>query len=190
FIKLMMDKSISLILIFLLSPLLLILALAVKLSSPGPIIFKQQRDGWDGKKFNVYKFRSMYIHEEKEVVEQAKKNDNRVTPVGRFIRRTSLDELPQLFNALQGSMSLVGPRPQAVADNVYYSGEVKADLARHGNKPGMTGLAQIAGDRGETESMEDMQKRVEYDLEYISKWSPLLDLKNLFLSPSRLFLKR
>ncbi len=190
FVKLMMDKVISLILIIMLGPLLSILALAVKLSSPGPVIFKQQRDGWDGKKFNVYKFRSMYIHEEKDVVEQAKKNDSRVTPIGRFIRRTSLDELPQLFNALEGSMSLVGPRPHAVSHNVYYSDKVKAYLARHRIKPGITGLAQISGYRGETETIEDMQKRVEYDLEYISNWSPLLDLKILFLTPIRLISKR
>lgn len=190
FVKLLMDKVISLALIILLSPLLLVIALAVKLSSPGPIIFKQQRDGWDGKKFNVYKFRSMYIHEEKEIVEQAKKDDRRITPVGRFIRRTSLDELPQLFNALEGSMSLVGPRPHAVSHNVYYSDKVKAYLARHRIKPGITGLAQISGYRGETENIEDMRKRVEYDLEYISNWSPMLDLKILFLTPIRLISKR
>lgn len=190
FIKLIMDKSIALALIVLLSPVLAILALAVKLSSPGPIIFKQQRDGWDGKKFNVYKFRSMYIHEEGTIVEQAKKNDSRITAVGRFIRRTSLDELPQLFNALEGSMSLVGPRPHAVSHNVYYSDKVKAYLARHRIKPGITGLAQISGFRGETDTLESMQKRVEYDLEYISNWSPFLDLKILFLTPFRLISKR
>ena len=190
FIKLIMDKSISLLLIILLSPILGLLALAVKLNSPGPVIFKQQRDGWDGKKFNVYKFRSMYVHKEGEIIEQAKKNDARITPVGRFIRRTSLDELPQLFNALQGSMSLVGPRPHAVSHNVYYSDKVKAYLARHRIKPGITGLAQISGYRGETDTLEAMQKRVELDLEYISNWSPLLDLKILFLTPFRLISKR
>lgn len=189
FVKLMMDKIISLLLIIGLSPVLGALALAVKLSSPGPIVFKQQRDGWDGKKFFVYKFRSMYIHEEKEVVEQAKKNDARVTPVGRFIRRTSLDELPQLFNALEGTMSLVGPRPHAVSHNIFYSDKVKAYLARHRIKPGITGLAQIEGLRGETDTLESMQKRVELDLEYICNWSPMLDIKILFLTPFRLIFK-
>lgn len=190
FLKLMMDKIISLVLIILLSPLLGILALAVKLSSPGPVVFKQQRDGWDGKKFFVYKFRSMYQHEEKGIVEQAKRNDSRITPVGRFIRRTSLDELPQLFNSLEGSMSLVGPRPHAVSHNIFYSDKVKAYLARHRIKPGITGLAQIEGLRGETETLEAMQKRVELDLEYICNWSPMLDIKILFLTPFRLIFKK
>lgn len=189
FVKLVMDKSISLLAIIALSPLLLILALAVKFSSPGPIIFKQQRDGWDGKKFYVYKFRSMYLHEEKEVIEQAKKDDDRITPVGRFLRRTSLDELPQLFNALEGSMSLVGPRPHAISHNVFYSDKVKTYLARHRIKPGITGLAQISGYRGETQTLEEMSKRVELDLEYISNWSPLLDLKILFATPFCLIAK-
>lgn len=186
FVKLMMDKILSLAFIIVFSPLLAIIALAVKFSSPGPIIFKQERDGWDGKKFAVYKFRSMYIHEEGEVVEQAKKNDSRITPVGRFIRRTSLDELPQFFNALEGTMSLVGPRPHAVSHNVFYSDKVKAYLARHRIKPGITGLAQIEGFRGETETLEAMKQRVELDLEYISNWSPMLDLQILFLTPFRL----
>jgi putative colanic acid biosysnthesis UDP-glucose lipid carrier transferase len=190
FIKLIMDKSISAVLIVLLSPVLAAVALAVKLSSPGPIIFKQQRDGWDGKKFYVYKFRSMYVHEEKQIVEQAKKNDSRITPVGGFIRRTSLDELPQLFNALEGSMSLVGPRPHAVSHNVFYSDKVKDYLARHRIKPGITGLAQIAGFRGETETLESMERRVELDLKYICNWSPMLDLKILFLTPIRLISKK
>lgn len=190
FIKSAMDKIISAILILSLSPLLIGLALAVRLSSPGPIIFKQQRDGWDGKKFDVFKFRSMYVHDPEEVVEQAKKNDSRITPVGAFIRKTSLDELPQLFNTLFGSMSLVGPRPHAVSHNIFYSDKVRAYLARHRIKPGITGLAQIHGCRGETETVEEMRKRVELDLEYISNWSPLLDLKILFLTPIRLITKR
>ena len=184
-----MDKSISLAAIIALSPLLISLAIAVRLSSPGPIIFKQVRDGWDGSKFHVFKFRSMYQHEAKTVVEQAKRNDSRVTPVGAFIRRTSLDELPQLFNVLNGSMSLVGPRPHAESHNVYYSDKVNAYLARHRIKPGITGLAQINGCRGETENIEDMEKRVEYDLAYISNWSPLLDLKILIATPMRLISK-
>lgn len=189
FIKLMMDKSIALLAILMLSPILITLALAVRFSSPGPIIFKQVRDGWDGKKFFVYKFRSMYQHEAKTVIEQAKRNDSRITPVGAFIRKTSLDELPQLFNVLNGSMSLVGPRPHAESHNVYYSDKVNAYLARHRIKPGITGLAQINGCRGETENIEDMAKRVEYDLQYISNWSPLLDLKILFATPMRLISK-
>ncbi len=189
FVKVVMDKVVALMLIVMLSPVLLGLAIAVRLSSPGPIIFKQVRDGWDGKKFNVYKFRSMYMHEASSVVEQAKKDDARITPIGKFIRRTSLDELPQLFNALQGTMSLVGPRPHAVSHNVFYSDKVKAYLSRHRIKPGITGLAQINGYRGETSKVEDMQKRVEYDLEYISNWSPLLDLKILVMTPMSLIRK-
>lgn len=190
FIKLAMDKILSLGMIIGFSPVLLGIALAVRLSSPGPIIYKQERDGWDGKKFKVYKFRSMYIHDEKDVIKQATKDDKRITAVGRFIRRTSLDELPQLFNVLEGSMSLVGPRPHAVSHNVLYSDKVKAYLARHRIKPGITGWAQINGYRGETVLLEDMQRRVELDLEYISNWSPMLDLKILILTPFRLISKR
>lgn len=189
FIKLIMDKSIALLAIIGLSPLLIVLAVAVKLSSPGPIIFKQARDGWDGRKFTVYKFRSMFMHEEKDIIEQAKRNDSRITLTGSFMRRTSLDELPQLFNVLEGTMSLVGPRPHAVSHNVYYSNKVKAYLSRHRIKPGITGLAQINGCRGETENIEAMVKRVEYDLEYIRSWSPWLDFKILVITPMRLIRK-
>ncbi|HEY7771945.1 MAG TPA: undecaprenyl-phosphate glucose phosphotransferase [Marinagarivorans sp.] len=189
FIKSIMDKSIALAAIVALSPILISVAIAVRLSSPGPIIFKQVRDGWDGSKFHVFKFRSMYQHEAKTVVEQAKRNDSRITPVGAFIRRTSIDELPQLFNVLNGSMSLVGPRPHAESHNVFYSDKVNAYLARHRIKPGITGLAQINGCRGETENIEDMAKRVEYDLAYISNWSPMLDLKILIATPMRLISK-
>lgn len=187
FMKAFMDKSISLFVLMMISPIMLIIAMAVKFTSPGPIIFKQIRDGWDGKKFYVYKFRSMYEHKPKDVVEQAKKGDVRITKVGAFIRKTSLDELPQLFNVLEGSMSLVGPRPHAVSHNEYYSQKVKAYLARHRIKPGMTGLAQINGLRGETETIELMERRVEFDLEYISNWSPLLDIKIMVLTPFALF---
>jgi putative colanic acid biosynthesis UDP-glucose lipid carrier transferase len=186
FIKSLMDKIIALCALVFLSPLLIVVALLVKLSSPGPVIFKQVRDGWDGKIFHVYKFRSMYLHDEPELVLQAQKSDARVTPVGRFLRRTSIDELPQLLNVLQGTMSLVGPRPHAISHNQYYSKKVKTYLARHRIKPGMTGLAQIKGLRGETDTLEAMSKRVEYDLEYISNWSPLLDIKILLLTPFKL----
>jgi putative colanic acid biosynthesis UDP-glucose lipid carrier transferase len=186
FVKSAMDKFTAALALIMLSPLLLTISLIVKLTSPGPVIFKQVRDGWDGKKFHVYKFRSMYVHQEGEIVEQAKKHDSRVTPIGRFIRRTSIDELPQLLNVLEGTMSLVGPRPHAVSHNQYYSKKVKAYLARHRIKPGMTGLAQINGLRGETDTVEAMRKRVAYDLEYISNWSPLLDIKIILLTPFRL----
>jgi len=187
FVKAFMDRSAALLLILMASPLLIGVALAVKLTSKGPMIFKQVRDGWDGKKFHVYKFRSMYVHQPDKVVKQASKSDPRITRVGAFIRKSSLDELPQLFNILEGSMSLVGPRPHAESHNVYYSDKVKAYLSRHRIKPGMTGLAQINGLRGETETVEAMNARVEYDLEYISNWSPLLDIKILFLTPIALF---
>lgn len=189
FVKSLMDKTIALCAIIALSPVLITAALAVKFSSKGPIIFKQVRDGWDGKKFHVYKFRSMYQHQAKSVVEQAKRNDARITPVGSFLRRSSIDELPQLFNVLNGSMSLVGPRPHAESHNQYYSNKVNAYLARHRIKPGITGLAQINGCRGETEDVKDMAKRVEYDLAYIANWSPLLDLQIIIATPMRLISK-
>ncbi|MFL0811246.1 MAG: undecaprenyl-phosphate glucose phosphotransferase [Agarilytica sp.] len=190
FIKNVMDKSIALLAILMLSPLLIGAALTVRLTSSGPIIFKQMRDGWDGKKFYVYKFRSMYVHQPEKIVKQATKGDPRITPIGGFLRRTSIDELPQLFNVLEGSMSLVGPRPHAESHNVYYSDKVRTYLARHRIKPGITGLAQINGLRGETETLELMSKRVELDLEYIGNWSPFLDIKILFLTPFSLFSKK
>lgn len=189
FMKSMMDKCIAIAAIIMLSPILIAAALAVKITSPGPMIFKQIRDGWDGSKFYVYKFRSMYVHQPEQVVKQATKGDPRITRVGAFLRKSSIDELPQLFNVLEGSMSLVGPRPHAVSHNEYYSDKVRAYLARHRIKPGMTGLAQINGFRGETDTLEAMNKRVELDLEYISNWSPLLDIKILFLTPFTLFSK-
>lgn len=183
FVKYTLDKVFSLIAVLLLSPLLIGIAAIIKATSEGPVIFRQIRDGWDGKQFFVYKFRSMYVHEPEVVVKQATKGDPRITPIGRFIRRTSIDELPQLFNVLEGSMSLVGPRPHAVSHNKYYSGQVKQYLARHRIKPGMTGLAQINGHRGETETVEAMEKRVRYDLDYIKNWSLTLDLKILIKTP-------
>ena len=189
FVKAFMDKTLALLAIIGLIPVMLPIALIIKFTSKGPIIFKQIRDGWDGKKFYVYKFRSMYVHTPEKVVKQATKGDPRITPIGGFIRRTSIDELPQLFNVLEGSMSLVGPRPHAESHNVYYSDKVKAYLARHRIKPGITGLAQINGLRGETDTVESMAKRVELDLEYISNWSPMLDLKIMFLTPISLITK-
>jgi len=189
FLKYTLDKVVSVIALIMLSPLLLTIALLIKLGSSGPIIFRQIRDGWDGTQFYVYKFRSMYVHQEQGIVKQATKDDKRITPIGRFIRKTSIDELPQLFNVLEGSMSLVGPRPHAVSHNKFYSSKVKRYLARHRIKPGMTGLAQINGYRGETNTVEAMEKRVEYDLEYIKNWTFSLDLWILIKTPFSLFSK-
>lgn len=190
FIKTLMDRILAVIALVLLSPVMIATTVLIKLTSEGPVIFKQPRHGWDGRIFEVYKFRSMYLHEEEAgTVTQASKDDSRITPIGRLIRKLSIDELPQLFNVLEGSMSLVGPRPHAVAHNDFYSDKVNDYLARHRIKPGMTGLAQINGYRGETDSLEKMQKRVELDLQYINNWSPWMDLKVLALTPFRLFSK-
>lgn len=180
--KAVMDRSIALLALLLLSPLLLATVIAVKLSSPGPILFKQHRHGWNGQIIKVWKFRSMRLHDDQQV-KQATRDDNRITRVGRFIRRTSIDELPQLFNVLQGRMSLVGPRPHALAHNDYYTGKITAYMARHRIKPGITGLAQISGCRGETETLDKMERRVELDLQYINNWSVWLDLKILIKTP-------
>lgn len=161
---------------------MMLIAAAVKLTSKGPVIFKQLRYGIDGKPIKVYKFRTMKVMENGDRVVQAKKNDSRLTPIGGFLRRTSLDELPQFFNVLQGRMSIVGPRPHAVAHNEEYRKLVKRYMLRHKVKPGITGWAQVNGWRGETDTLDKMEKRVEYDLEYINKWSLALDLKIIFLT--------
>lgn len=164
-------------------PVCIAIALAIKFTSPGPVLFKQHRTGSNGKVFKVYKFRSMKVHQEKEgVVTQATKNDNRLTPIGAFLRRTSLDELPQFYNVLQGRMSIVGPRPHALAHNEYYTELVESYMRRHKVKPGITGWAQVNGLRGETDTLEKMQRRVEYDLWYIDNWSVWLDLKIIFMT--------
>ena len=176
--KAIMDKLIAVLAIIITSPIMLATAVAIKLSSPGPTLFRQMRHGWNGKVIEVWKFRSMETHEQSEgVVKQATRNDPRVTRVGRFIRATSIDELPQLFNVLQGRMSIVGPRPHAVEHNNYYSKLIHTYFTRHKIKPGITGLAQVKGYRGETQTLEKMEKRVETDLEYINNWSIALDLK-------------
>ena len=161
-------------------PLMLVAALAVKLSSPGPILFKQRRYGLNGEEILVYKFRSMRVCEDGSVVVQAKKEDERITAVGRMLRCTSLDELPQLFNVLKGTMSFVGPRPHAVAHNEAYRKLISGYMMRHKIRPGMTGWAQIHGLRGETSTVEQMRLRVQYDLDYLRHWSLWLDLKILF----------
>jgi putative colanic acid biosynthesis UDP-glucose lipid carrier transferase len=182
-IKAVEDRVLAFVILVLISPLLVIIALGVKFSSPGPVLFKQKRHGWDGKPITVYKFRTMEVHEEKDgQVTQAKKNDPRVTPFGGFLRRTSLDELPQFFNVLQGRMSIVGPRPHALAHNEMYKDQVEAYMQRHRVKPGITGWAQINGWRGETDTLDKMEKRVEYDLYYIENWSLWFDLKIIFIT--------
>jgi putative colanic acid biosynthesis UDP-glucose lipid carrier transferase len=164
-------------LLVLIAPVLSAIAIGVKLSSPGPAIFRQRRNGLDGEEIIVYKFRSMRAQDNGAVVKQATKDDPRITPFGAFIRRTSLDELPQFINVLQGRMSIVGPRPHAVAHNEQYRQIIKAYMVRHKVKPGITGWAQVNGHRGETDTIEKMQARVEYDLEYLRNWSLGLDLQ-------------
>lgn len=180
-LKRLEDIIFSLIILILISPVLFIISLVVKLSSPGPIIFKQTRYGMDGKPIRVWKFRTMVVMENDKVI-QATKNDIRVTRVGKFLRRTSLDELPQFFNVLFGGMSIVGPRPHAVVHNEEYRSLIEGYMLRHKVKPGITGWAQINGWRGETDTLEKMEKRVEYDLEYIREWSIWLDIKIIFLT--------
>src|SRR5688572_15187564 len=178
-IKRLMDIGISIVALVLLSPFLLIIGLLIKLSSPGPIIFRQRRYGFDGHIIDVYKFRTMSVTEDGPIVRQATREDERFTPIGKFLRRFSLDELPQHFNVLAGSMSLVGPRPHAVTHNEKYRKLIKGYMVRHKVLPGITGLAQVNGCRGETTRLEDMKARIEYDLDYLRQWKPTLDLKIL-----------
>jgi len=177
FLKTISDVLVASTALIALSPVMLITAALVKTTSPGPILFKQMRHGWDGKLIQVWKFRSMRVHDEGAVITQASKGDDRITPIGRFIRRSSIDELPQLFNVLAGTMSIVGPRPHAIQHNEYYSGRIRAYMSRHRVKPGLTGLAQVNGFRGETQTLESMADRVQYDLAYINNWSIWLDFK-------------
>ena len=185
-VKRIIDIALALAVLVVALPLLLVLALLVRLSSPGPVIFKQRRYGLDGREITIYKFRTMTVIEDGPDIVQARKVDPRITAVGRFMRRYSLDELPQLLNVLQGHMSLVGPRPHAVAHNEEYRKLIKGYMIRHKVPPGITGLAQVNGCRGETARVEDMQARIDYDLEYLRHWSPLLDFKILFLTAVRL----
>lgn len=158
---------------------MLCVALVIKVTSRGPVFFRQKRYGMNGQEILVWKFRSMTCCEDGSAVQQATKNDSRITPVGAFLRRTSLDELPQLFNVLEGSMSLVGPRPHATAHNEQYRSLIDGYMLRHKVKPGITGLAQVMGFRGETETLDKMQGRVKYDHQYIREWSLWMDLRIL-----------
>ncbi|OQW68956.1 MAG: undecaprenyl-phosphate glucose phosphotransferase [Proteobacteria bacterium ST_bin12] len=184
-IKRASDIVIASVLLLLLLPVLIIVALGVKLSSNGPILFRQRRYGLDGQEIIIYKFRSMTVAEDGAAVTQATLNDKRVTPFGQIIRKTSLDELPQFINVLQGRMSVVGPRPHAVTHNEMYRKLIKGYMIRHKVKPGITGWAQVNGYRGETKTVESMKNRIDYDLEYLKKWSLSLDIniiiKTIFL---------
>lgn len=157
-----------------------VIAIAIKLSSPGPVFYRQSRYGLDSKEFKIWKFRSMYTTESDAEFQQARKSDSRVTPVGHFLRRSSLDELPQLINVFNGTMSVIGPRPHPVKLNETHRKLIYRYMLRHKIKPGITGLAQVNGFRGETESLYKMEKRIEYDLEYMNNWSLWLDIKILF----------
>ena len=161
------------------APLMAAIAVAVRVTSRGPVLFRQHRYGLNGEKINVYKFRSMTVCEDGAVVRQATREDARITPLGRFLRRTSLDELPQLLNVLQGKMSLVGPRPHAIAHNEMYRKLISGYMIRHKVRPGITGWAQVNGLRGETDTVDKMKSRVRFDIDYLNSWSPWLDLKIL-----------
>lgn len=190
FLKRVEDICVASSILVLISPLLVCIAIAIKLNSKGPVFFKQIRYGLNGKPILVYKFRSMSVMENGADVKQAVKNDPRVTTVGSFLRKTSLDELPQFINVILGNMSVVGPRPHAAAHNEEYRKLITGYMLRHKVKPGITGLAQIRGWRGETDTLDKMEKRVDCDLEYIRTWSLLLDLKIIFLTIFKGFINK
>lgn len=162
------------------APIMLLTAVVIKLTSPGPVFFRQTRNGFNGRAFRIFKFRTMRVLEDGPIIVQAQKNDPRVTGIGKWLRKTSIDELPQLFNVFSGEMSLVGPRPHAAAHNSEYEQIISHYAFRHHVKPGITGWAQVSGYRGETSAVELMQKRVEHDLWYINNWSFWLDIIILF----------
>jgi putative colanic acid biosynthesis UDP-glucose lipid carrier transferase len=186
-VKRFSDVAIASAVLLLLSPLFVSIALGIKLTTPGSVIFKQRRYGLDGREIVVYKFRTMYVSEDSGEINQATKNDSRVTPFGGFLRKYSLDEIPQFVNVLKGNMSVVGPRPHAIAHNEEYRKLIKGYMIRHKVNPGLTGLAQIRGYRGETATVEDMRLRVEADLEYLRNWSLGLDLKIIFRTIAVMF---
>ncbi|KWR72755.1 undecaprenyl-phosphate glucose phosphotransferase [Pseudomonas sp. PI1] len=189
-IKRLEDIILSATILSLIAIPMLLISVAVKLSSPGPVFFRQKRYGIDGRPIEVWKFRSMRVMENGSDVVQATRGDNRITSVGAFLRRTSLDELPQFINVLLGDMSIVGPRPHAVAHNEQYRGQISSYMLRHKVKPGITGWAQINGWRGETDTLDKMQKRVEHDLAYIHNWSLWWDLKIVFLTVFKGFIHK
>jgi len=179
----------SLIFVFAL-PVMIAIALFIRFTSPGPVLFKQRRYGLDGEEITIYKFRTMTVAEDGADLVQARRNDPRVTGIGRLLRRMSLDELPQLFNVLNGSMSLVGPRPHAIAHNEKYRAEIPGYMMRHKVRPGMTGWAQVNGLRGETDTLDKMRERIRFDLEYLRNWSLWLDITILFRTAIRVWKDR
>ncbi|MEE9336670.1 MAG: undecaprenyl-phosphate glucose phosphotransferase [Methylococcaceae bacterium] len=182
-VKALEDRILATLIILLIFPLCILIVLAIKATSSDPILFKQKRHGWDGRVINVYKFRTMKVHNEAGgKITQASRGDDRITPLGVFLRSYSLDELPQFYNVLQGRMSIVGPRPHAVEHNEFYKEQVDRYMLRHMVKPGITGWAQVNGFRGETDTLDKMKKRVECDLFYIENWSLWFDLKIIFLT--------
>jgi putative colanic acid biosynthesis UDP-glucose lipid carrier transferase len=189
-LKLAFDYITGAISLIVFGPLMLLIALAIKIDSPGPVFFRQRRHGFNHRVIDVYKFRTMRIAEHGIPIEQARKNDPRVTRVGKLLRRTSLDELPQLINVMRGEMSLVGPRPHALEHNHYYRERLDRYASRHRVKPGLTGWAQIHGLRGPTEDPEKMRRRVQMDLYYIENWSLWLDLKIIAATPFVGFVNR
>lgn len=172
-----LDVGLASFALLMLAPLIMVAAILIKLDTPGPVIFRQSRRGFNGKPFQIWKFRSMTVTENGSTITQARKQDSRVTRVGRLLRRTSIDELPQLWNVLRGEMSLVGPRPHALAHDNYYDQVISKYVYRHHMKPGLTGWAQVNGFRGETPTIDLMEKRVEYDIWYVSNWSIWLDIR-------------
>jgi putative colanic acid biosynthesis UDP-glucose lipid carrier transferase len=189
-VKRSMDIVISVAALVLLAPVFLAIAAAIKLDSPGPAIFRQRRYGLDGEIIDVHKFRTMTVTEDGPQIQQATRDDSRITRVGKFLRRYSLDELPQLFDVLRGKMSLVGPRPHAVAHNEEYRRLIKGYMVRHKVLPGITGLAQVNGARGETSQLEEMKSRIEYDLDYLRRWTPGLDLRIMLQTAVRVWTDR
>lgn len=180
-LKRIFDFTVALLAIIVLAPLWIVLALWISVTSPGGVFFRQKRTGYKGEDFDLLKFRSMYVNREADTL-QAQENDPRITTIGRFLRRSSLDELPQLYNVLKGDMSIIGPRPHMVAHTEYYTPRVKDYMRRHEMRPGLTGYAQVNGFRGATPTVDDMRRRVEADIYYIDHYSLWLDMKIFFLT--------
>ena len=189
-VKRIEDLILSIIIISLISPLMFFISVVIKISSRGSVLFKQKRYGLDGNEFVMYKFRTMTTSDNGRIIKQAKKNDKRVTKVGLLLRKTSLDELPQFFNVIKGEMSIVGPRPHAVAHNKEYKKLISKYMQRHLMKPGITGWAQINGYRGEIRTLQEMQTRVDFDLHYINTWSLWLDIKIILISIYKGFISK